>query len=332
MDSDSTGAFDEAYTNIKQEPPEDFAIIFSADENEDENEFSGNEPQSEGENKSENAGRKSRKVKRKYKANQHGNNHEKCHPIICIICDEKLECRTMKAKHLADVHNNTYKCNKCPHVARTNGLLFNHKAVHEKRFSCETCKGRFSHNNILRDHQMHKKHGIYATLPEMKFICDICKKAFPSHYRWHAHKFIMHNPKKAHCDLCGKSVINKEYMRRHMFLHLKEPCSICNKLISNLTFKRHILDMHTEKPTVECHICKKSFKSDKHVKGHIKRMHEKLRCKFLCRAKLPNMNQVLEHNKIHVGINQWKCKHCSFSATTFKYLNRHLRSKHKSTQ
>ena len=271
---------EETIRNIKQEPPVSFTLVLptSTEENEEVSDKT----------EDDRLGVFLEKYKRNRKPTSGKNqikircNHFNCHPFKCVVCEQILKCRSLNVEHLADFHGNKFECPKCPYVAKSYGLLYNHKATHEKRFSCESCGRKFSHNNILRDHQMHQKHGVYASLPEKIFTCKVCKKEFPSHYRLHAHEFIMHCPQSAHCDLCGKTVRNKEYMRRHMFQHLKAPCSICNKLISSLTIKRHILDMHTKTPSVDCQHCGKKLKNQKNLMVHVQGMHSNafFKCNF----------------------------------------------------
>lgn len=285
--------FGKIVNNIKQEPPVEFNLVLPIE---------GFEVSCEetSDNNSPN-----------YKAvdeNQIGNSKAKSKEFQkkqwrCVICEKLFETLQAKNKHIAKVHSNIFSCNECPLIAKSSNALLCHKYTHTKRYSCETCDKRFSHNNILRDHQMHQKHGQYASLPEIKFTCEICKQEFASHYRWHAHQFIMHCPKKVQCDLCGKTVINREYLRRHMFQHLKSPCAFCDKLISKLTIKRHILYMHTETPSADCEICKKKFKSEKNLKVHVKR--------------------------IHSSLELWKCNFCVKKFRMKGNLKTHLKNVHK---
>lgn len=224
----------------------------------------------------------------------------------CPICNITLKSRALKLKHLADIHGNKFGCKECPYVARTSGLLSAHRFTHFKRFSCETCSKKCSYKNILRDHQMHHKHGIYATIPEVKFKCKTCKKEFASHYRLHAHEFIMHDSQNAICDICGKTVKNKEYIRRHMFQHAKAPCEICQKLISNLTIKRHLIDMHTERLMVECEFCQKTYRDGRNLKIHVNLMHSAkpilFKCKICGHTSKSRSNLKLHIKKMHNNI------------------------------
>lgn len=220
------------------------------------------------------------------------------------------------------------KCNKCAYVAKNPSLLYSHQRTHLKPESCETCHKRFSQKNILRNHQMQHKHGVYSNGPEQKFKCSECEKCFSSEYHLHSHQSNMHLQENAQCDICGRVGRNREYIRRHMFVHLKVPCTFCTKLISKHTIKRH-MEMHFPKTSFECPTCNRKFRLKVNLKLHVERMHSNvifLKCHFCplkCKQK-GNLKSHIERMHPMVPVSEVRCTICEKMILEHKFKTHKL--------
>lgn len=180
---------------------------------------------------------------------------------------------------------------------------------------------------------MHHKHGIYSTVKGLKFKCNLCGKRFSSDYLLHGHTANMHLTENASCDICGKVRRNREYIRRHMFMHLKVPCKTCGKPISEHTVKRHMM-LH-ESTIYECQLCPKIFKMNKNLKEHISRMHStsrhaKVKC-TVCK-KMTKKQNLKQHMKTHSPQTIWQCELCKTICSGKRYLDTHIKSVHNKVE
>ena len=99
-----------------------------------------------------------------------------------------------------------------------------------------------SNNSKVAGKKEHKK----------EFVCDVCKKIFPTAYKINRHVKIHQDPiKEFKCKICNMAFASEEYVQRH-FLSVheekKHKCDLCTYQSSSKTnLERHKIKKHSDK-------------------------------------------------------------------------------------
>lgn len=133
---------------------------------------------------------------------------------ICATCDVRFSSKGLLNRHQIEFHEVVVKCEKCSYQTKNKALLIAHRGIHDKKFKCETCQKNFSKKISLKLHQMHNKHGVCATAPEVTFACEKCGKAFSSKQYLRKHRKTPHE-KEVKCEECDKVCKNQLKLRDH---------------------------------------------------------------------------------------------------------------------
>ena len=117
---------------------------------------------------------------------------------------------------------------------------------------------------------IHKFNCQYKILVLVATLCFICGV----HYKYLTKKFKYKHEKNslAHqCDLCEKSFPNKADFNSHTQVHHKGKNSfnVCSKIFaSRKHVKVHIKEVHEERQTFQCDYCQKQFASECNLSVH----------------------------------------------------------------
>lgn len=275
-----------------------------------------------------------RVVNTKTKIRSHLRTH--CKQISCEFCDRKfidlygLKTHQKRRDHIDGNDPGTLRitCPHCPYTCILEHSMRKHQRIHIKAFHCLDCEKRVSSKKELEQHQMYHKHGIYADTPVENWPCNQCEKTFRTKFSVERHKTQTHVMVQFQCDYCLKKFKNKYGLTFHIFGHNKVPCEICNKKYNRKNFKSH-MQMH-EKTFYQCDKCAKTLKIKANLGTHMKKMHShgEYSC-GICYRKFHDMKTILQHNRVHIGVRQWKCEYCE-KITTQKYnLTKHVEAMHK---
>lgn len=243
----------------------------------------------------------------------------------CVFCDTQLSCDFCKKRHVERVHlrGSWWHCIKCPYktIYRTN--LSQHYQIHEMKLSCETCKKKFSRSFNLKEHQMNKRHGVYAMKEAIRFECERCFSSFTSRYILTQHMRIIHSEVKYVCDICGRVFPCKEYISRHIKKYVKIPCHVCQRMLAPHRMREH-LENHSS-TVFKCKICNKKLLNSKSLRLHMRLVHkvDKLQCDY-CNKIFRNKIRLRCHLQIHVKIPCSVC-HKLFTRSS---MERHKKSFH----
>ncbi|XP_061713742.1 zinc finger protein 470-like [Cydia pomonella] len=139
------------------------------------------------------------------------------------------------------------------------------------------------------------------------------------------------------CEECGKSVRN---LKGHSLLHQQKgerqmiQCKLCPKLFNTDSGRnKHYRNIHLGLSNVSKSICDICNKEVKHLKGHIKMMHNReslpygcgsCERRFLCRSALK------KHMAKHVGVPEipYECDICKRRFHTKTLVSKHIRQFH----
>lgn len=161
-----------------------------------------------------------------------------------------------------------------------------------------------------------------------QYVCDICQVLFSKRCCLITHIFNIHNEgpsgsaekscccereKKFECDICHKSFLHKDNMKKHLGEHGPKKtlaCPFCSKIFKmKSSFMRH-LNNHNK--TFNCNQCKKKFREISRLRLHVQRKHlfTALHKCDICHKKFKLLYHLQEHKLMHKKVKKIKCNDC----------------------
>ena len=180
---------------------------------------------------------------------------------ICSICDKAFKINSEMKRHVLRTHSETknISCGQCDFRTKRNDTLLSHmKTKHDKE--CET------------------------------YLCAPCGRVFKVKGEMNRHMKKIHEPvKDPLCCLHCKRIFTRVHTRvKHENVCLqtsKEKCFMCHLCDSSFYKERkltHHIQRHEGTTKVKCHLCEKTFATDKSRKQHLNIIHEECKTNFLC--------------------------------------------------
>lgn len=145
----------------------------------------------------------------------------------------------------ADPHNRGLQCSYCERWCATRSSLMRHERIHT---------GLYLPKNTRRN--------LISALYTLKNVQNQQK-----------HFLLLPGEKPFKCDICNRSFVQKEILKRHYLIHTGEKPFICNHAGCKERFrqreqlKAHVNRCHTENPVFELHKCSLCPKSFCHASG-----------------------------------------------------------------
>ncbi|XP_050095454.1 zinc finger protein with KRAB and SCAN domains 7-like [Anopheles aquasalis] len=196
-----------------------------------------------------------------------------------------------------------YYCTTCSSVGKMNGYHVKSIAHHlkvehgEKILVCERCDAVFSRRSA------YNKHMDQHTADDCggDFNCDICAIKLDSVRALRIHR-KNHVPatKLWSCELCEKKYVTKNLLEVHM-------------------------NTHTGERPYQCTVCSKDFSSKYVLAVHMKTHSERTRnfvC-TVCNASFFKRNNLVQHERIHLGLKEYMCRDCGKEFLSQHNLNVH---------
>lgn len=273
-----------------------------------------------------------------------------------FYCDE---CPYVgKAKHLLvhhkHIHNQRYKCESCKlkfsylKTYKTHLIMAKHGEHADEpvtKFDCDKCDRSFATGEYL---QKHKKY-FHATdqlecdfcskvfrnklslrrhvLTHIKVSCKICGKKL-NKSRLNNHLNYYHGNEKFQCDFCGKKEQRRGEIIHHMKVwHLQNRCPVCAQSFKTEVEFLYHKKVHVAKNHWKCLKCFFRTTTKASLDHHVKKAHEtnseQNRVKiYKCKCK--NRDSEVDHVKMHIGVNKFKCLQCDYTGGSLQYVAKHV--------
>lgn len=238
----------------------------------------------------------------------------------CEICDKIFLNKHKLKKHLvAHSNHRPFQCTMCPKAFKENFILNKHvRTMHTDpapKESCKICGRSIAKTSFDRHLKTHKNPPSYQ--------CTVCTKKFVDADTLEKHFRRVHKKEQSFdlypflCNTCGKGLISKTELNRHMNTHLKEAkfkCSECEKAYtSHAGLRSHIKGFHLNERPFVCTVCSKAFPTKIILKHHM-RTHtgeKPFKC-LICTKKFAFKCVLQTHMKVHGGI--WLPSSCQGSS------------------
>jgi hypothetical protein len=258
--------------------------------------------------------------------------HRKTHKgntVQCTLCPKSFHSKSYLKIHLGTVHEKlrNFSCTLCTYAAGTKSCLQSHMIrSHTKdyRYRCDLCNMGYQLKDKLDQHRRAKHEG-------KCFICEICKKIYRDEVYFNQH-MQRHDPnyirKVYTCKVCRKVMHWHTQFKDHMKTHDRAAdrhiCDICGKvLVSKAGLRKH-MNRHANKRNSVCDTCGKAFIDNMTLVQHI-RVHTKekpYKCSF-CEKCFTQRSSLNIHVRLHTGEKPYKCKICSREFISKNLLNSH---------
>ncbi|XP_029518557.2 zinc finger and BTB domain-containing protein 14 isoform X2 [Oncorhynchus nerka] len=134
------------------------------------------------------------------------------------------------------------------------------------------------------------------------------------------------------CQICGKTFIDENRLRKHEKLHSAERpfiCEICSKAFTTQAHLKEHLKIHTGFKPYRCDVCGKSFIRAPDLKKH-ERVHSNERpfgCQ-MCDKAFKHKSHLKDHERRHRGEKPFVCGSCTKAFAKASDLKRHENNMH----
>ncbi|XP_071370473.1 zinc finger and BTB domain-containing protein 14-like [Centroberyx affinis] len=134
------------------------------------------------------------------------------------------------------------------------------------------------------------------------------------------------------CQVCGKSFLDENRLRKHEKLHSAERpfvCEICSKAFTTHAHLKEHLKIHTGFKPYRCDVCGKSFIRAPDLKKH-ERVHSNERpfaCQ-MCDKAFKHKSHLKDHERRHRGEKPFVCSSCTKAFAKASDLKRHENNMH----
>ncbi len=184
----------------------------------------------------------------------------------------------------------TFNCDECDsEFDMLKAYIFHHKRVHGSfpsnvgevgpTFMCDECPAVFLSDRGMKRHKEIKHEGKARPKDKSKNLkCPHCDRVFSKNLNYTEHVRSKHeNNTPFRCDLCPKAYGTEPFLKIHIHnTHKRPKCEICGKEICNkLWLKRHMAKVHGVMPekSFPCDVCSFVFDTEDSKSKHMMKQH-----------------------------------------------------------
>jgi len=146
--------------------------------------------------------------------------------FVCPHCGNAFASRGSMDVHIIRIHvaEKTHRCpvESCHKMFKTVGEVKQHQKTHSnaKDFICTTCGSSYASKQQLQNHC----NLLHAVSPDGYFHCGECEAIFKTPLELRTHDRRTHHvpEKKFRCDVCGKAFSVLCNLQRHLMMHSDE--------------------------------------------------------------------------------------------------------------
>ncbi|XP_065076142.1 gastrula zinc finger protein xFG20-1-like [Ochlerotatus camptorhynchus] len=228
----------------------------------------------------------------------------------------------------------------------------------DKHF-CTYCNKGFPYESALKKH-------LFVHTGLKPHVCGTCGKSFSQKINLsiHLRKHTGEEPlKKYTCSVCGKKCIRLSELKIHLKTHWKKyphACTLCTDRFADITnYYEHIKSQHKNEISLQesidmiaqnenaelivqgdddtitvddglyrCTVCLKTFKTERLLKKHKRKMHPKVFVCASCPKQFLYKSLLDKHARVHTQEKPFKCPQCDTSFSQKVNLEVHLGKKH----
>ncbi|GFO42527.1 Zinc finger protein 420-like [Plakobranchus ocellatus] len=236
-------------------------------------------------------------------------------PLLCSFCKKSTFSSERELLEHWTQHEevakgeNPFQCSVCKEKCSSFSNLCSHYLQHgeeAKKCPCNVCSEKFGGIKALTKHQRLTGHG--EDLTQSRKPCPMCHAVLASTESLEEH-MLVHIPCTFayFCHLCQENFFTLGLLRIHLLSHL------------GLTVRNHI-----------CILCGKTFKLEKFLEAHVRRIHGKNGDRYLfqcpqCPKRFKDKDQLDFHSVRHSGVKPYRCEICGKTFLREKGLISHRR-------
>lgn len=152
----------------------------------------------------------------------------------CEICNKMFSHLQQVRKHKKEFHENpgSFECSICGKIFNAKGGLKAHEIIHDKfapkHLKCQKCNYKTNSKRNFEQHQnVHQRKEMKFAAMKNPLKCDKCFIFCSTPMKLRHHVINSHPLNPFQCDLCGRYLKKKIYLKNHMKICVNKKIKSC---------------------------------------------------------------------------------------------------------